>query len=83
MQSNRRLAVICVGAIAMVALPASAASAAPAEAMPPVFEGPVPRAECGPGSRPETGLQGQGPLADRESGRSSEGYTCNLDLVGH
>lgn len=48
-----------------------------------VFEGPVPRADCGPGSRPETGFQGQVPLAERESGRSAQGYTCNLELVGH
>ena len=39
-------------------------------------------AECGPGSRPETGLQGQVPMADRDSGRSAEGYQCNLELVG-
>ena len=45
-------------------------------------EGSVPRADCGPGSRPETGIQGQVPLADRESGRSREGYRCNLELVG-
>lgn len=43
----------------------------------------VPRAECGPGSMPETGLQGQIPLTDRDSGRSSEGYSCNLKRVGH
>ncbi len=47
-----------------------------------VFEGPVPRADCGPGSRPETGLQGEVPQADRDSGRSSHGYTCNLEAVG-
>jgi hypothetical protein len=47
-----------------------------------VFEGPVPRAQCGPGSNPESGLQGQVPRADRESGRSAQGYSCNLDLVG-
>lgn len=48
-----------------------------------VFEGPVGRAECGPGSQPEAGLQGSVPVADRESGRSSAGYTCNLEMVGN
>jgi len=46
-----------------------------------VFEGPVPRAVCGPGSQPETELQGQVSLEDRESGRSQQGYSCNLELV--
>jgi hypothetical protein len=56
-------------------LPALAGGAA-------VFEGPVPRASCGPGSSPETGLQGQVPLRDRQSGRSQRGYSCNMGLVG-
>jgi hypothetical protein len=42
----------------------------------------VPRAVCGPGSLPETGLQGQVPKQDRDSGRSALGYRCNLELVG-
>jgi len=49
---------------------------------PGVFEGPVPRAQCGPGSRPETGIQGEVPVADRHSGRSAQGYDCNLGVVG-
>lgn len=43
---------------------------------------PVPRATCGPGSSPETGMQGRVPVEERESGRSSQGYWCNMDLVG-
>ncbi len=39
-------------------------------------------AVCGPGDRPETGLQGQIPQADRASGRAADGYTCNLREVG-
>lgn len=47
------------------------------------FEGPVPRAECGPGSKPEVGLQGEVPLAERESGRATDGYRCNLEVLGN
>lgn len=39
-------------------------------------------ATCGPGSLPETALQGEVPLADRQSGRNRQGYRCNLELVG-
>ncbi len=46
------------------------------------FDGPVGRADCGPGSRPESGLQGSIPIPERASGRSSEGYTCNMTQVG-
>ena len=42
----------------------------------------VPRAECGPGSRPENGMQGQVPAEDRDSGRSADGYQCNLEQIG-
>ena len=56
---------------------------APTQTAPGAFEGPVPRATCGPGSRPETGLQGEVPNDDRDSGRSSQGYTCNVEVVGH
>lgn len=43
---------------------------------------PAALAECGPDSRPETGLQGDVPARDRDSGRSTRGYDCNLTLVG-
>jgi hypothetical protein len=37
---------------------------------------------CGPGARPEPGLQGQVPLAAQQSGASAAGYSCNMKLVG-
>jgi hypothetical protein len=42
----------------------------------------TPKATCGPGSRPELGLQGRVSQADHESGRAAQGYTCNTELVG-
>lgn len=43
----------------------------------------VPRADCGPGSKPETGIQGRVPSRDYSSGRAQKGYTCNTREVGH
>jgi hypothetical protein len=43
----------------------------------------VPRAACGPGSRPETDLQGRVTFDDHESGYSDSPITCNTELVGH
>jgi hypothetical protein len=44
--------------------------------------GSVPDATCQSGSSPEPAIQGEVPLADRQSGRSAKGYWCNLTLVG-
>jgi hypothetical protein len=50
---------------------------------PPVpWTGPVPKADCGPNDRAESGLQGQTTRAERESGDSELGYNCNMELVG-
>lgn len=43
---------------------------------------PADHRDCGPGAIPETGLQGQVPIADQLSGASKAGYRCNLRLVG-
>lgn len=40
----------------------------------------VPKATCGSGDHPETGLQGQVPAALRAAGFN--GFNCNLELVG-
>ena len=42
----------------------------------------TPGAECGPGSLPETGVQGRVSREDHLSGRAAQGYTCNAELVG-
>ncbi|MGY0499482.1 LVIVD repeat-containing protein [Nocardia sp. FBN12] len=39
-------------------------------------------ADCLPGSLPETGLQGDVPAADRDSGRTRDGFRCNMRLLG-
>lgn len=66
------------GASAKVAMVNTSPGATPKVA----WEQPVPKAVCGVNDLPETGLQGQVPQIDRLSGRSMEGYRCNLELVG-
>lgn len=43
---------------------------------------PTPQGQCGPGSRPETGMQGQITQEDYDSGRAAAGFTCNTEMVG-
>ena len=43
----------------------------------------VPAADCGPGSLPETSIQGRVPTSDYTSGRVSKGYLCNTAQVSH
>lgn len=64
-----------VGAIDSGQLNASARAQAP-------FEGPVPRAQCGFGAHEETDIQGRVSVNDRDSGRSAEGYWCNIEPIG-
>lgn len=77
-----RLIAAVVGALAVASSGLMVANAAPGAPALAAESSSVPRADCGPGSSPETGLQGQVPLADRESGRSQDGYSCNLELLG-
>jgi hypothetical protein len=49
-------------------------------APPPVVA--VPRASCGPGSHPETGIQGRVSSADYANGEAAKGFNCNTELVG-
>jgi hypothetical protein len=44
-----------------------------------LFIAPVPKAVCGPGDKPETGLSGQVPAALRAAG--FQGFSCNLQLL--
>jgi hypothetical protein len=43
----------------------------------------TPKADCGPGKAPETGLQGRVSAADVASGRAIHGYRCNTEVRGH
>ncbi|MGH9135618.1 MAG: LVIVD repeat-containing protein, partial [Acidimicrobiales bacterium] len=73
-----RLALLALVTLSSGSVAGAAGRAQPVE--PPLV--PVPRAECGPGSRPETGLQGRVSPGDIASGRAAPGFTCNTELVG-
>lgn len=68
----RRCLVVVVALLGAFMVPSSAGVA---EAASP--------ARCGPRDLPETGLQGDVPRADQESGRAAKGYNCGLSVVGH
>src|SRR5438270_1056890 len=74
-----RFARVAVAVVA-AALCLSTGGLGPARASDPA---PVPKAQCGPGSMPETGAQGRVPASDVSSGRAAKGYTCNTQLVSH
>jgi hypothetical protein len=38
---------------------------------------------CGKLDKPETGIQGDVPRADQQSGRALQGYNCGVALIGH
>ena len=79
-----RTAILCVVAV-LIAPSGGISAAVPPEASIPAstwWRIAAPAASCRPGDRVETGLQGEVTLEDRASGRSTQGYACNIDLVG-
>jgi hypothetical protein len=48
-----------------------------------IYAGPTPHLPCGPGSLPETGIQGRVPAAEVSNGRAAKGYRCNTTQVSH
>lgn len=84
-RSSRRSVAFASAAIFALLAIASATTSVSSEGLgygiePPLL--PVPRAECGPGARAETGVQGRVSRADHESGLAAQGLLCNTELVG-
>ena len=76
---SRLLSAAALATAALTAVPLAATTIGTAEASPRL---PIAIADCGPGSLPEKGLQGDVPARDRDSGRSTRGYRCNVERLG-
>ncbi|HEX2895009.1 MAG TPA: hypothetical protein VHO29_13505 [Marmoricola sp.] len=76
----RRLVIVV---LSLVALGGAWLVGGTAGAAGPTTAPPVPAAHCGPGSLPETSIQGRVPRADYLSGRAEQGYRCNTEEVAH
>lgn len=76
----RRLIVVAVALLAAVlGLGLSGVLSATGQSLPAA----TPQAKCGPGAKPETGIQGRVPQADYTSGRYAKGYRCNTRGLSH
>lgn len=70
--SRRVFALVLTSALILLATPSGAAE-------PPLL--PTPQGSCGPGSVPETGMQGRVPAADVAAGKVKNGFLCNVEVV--
>jgi len=79
-----RFASRCAAAVLLLAVVGgcSRSDKLTAAALAPPAPAATPKAVCGPGSRPELGIQGRVSRAEHDSGRAAEGYTCNTQRVG-
>lgn len=71
------------GVLASLTLVLTGCNSESSSSSPAVVSAPQSRqASCGPGSRPESGMQGRVSQADHDTGRAAAGFTCNTELVG-
>ena len=76
---NRLLSCSAVAVFLLAGLSACSSSIESAAVQSPAA---TPKAACGPGSRPETGIQGRVSAADQTSGLAAQGISCNTELIG-
>lgn len=81
MRPARRILIAVIAGALCVATAWSSSSVVTGSTSPSMTRA-VPRASCAAADHPEPGIQGRVPLRDRTSGRSQQGYTCNLTLLG-
>jgi hypothetical protein len=75
-----RTPLVTMGAACLVIATATLGAAQSAEVPP--SPPAAPKAQCGPGSLPEPGLQGRVSAEDVAAGRVADGYRCNTEVVG-
>ena len=80
MLRSTRTPLVTMGAACLIIATATLGTAQQAE--PPPSPPSTPKAQCGPGSVPEPGLQGRVPLEEVTAGRVADGYRCNTEVVG-
>lgn len=80
---SRRVARPLVITVCLIGLLLTGSTLVAARSNDPARPTATPGIACDSGSRPETGLQGDIPQSDIDTGRWREGYTCNARLVSN